>query len=148
MTTNELLAVNSICAKLTVLLSIDTAYNYLKSDLLYHLAISDFCKEDGSLCSRSIRNINSILYYSKYINDVLLKMQVFNLAIVEGDTIRCSTICEHFTSEYCNELTIIRLKKIMKIAHELCLKSRDIKITYSNLYDKYLNGKVGVKTDE
>ena len=148
MTTNELLAVNSICAKISVLLSIDADYNYSKSDLLYHLAISDFCEEDGSLGNRSIRNINSILYYSKYMNDVLLKLQVYNLAIIEGDRIRCSSVCEHFSLEYCNELAISMLIKTMKTAHELCLKSRDIKTTYSNLYDKYINRKLGVEIDE
>lgn len=91
---------NSICVKISVLLTVDNNYTYTISDLLYHLAISDFCKDDGTFNSHNIRNINSTLYYSKILNAALLKMQLFNLIIVEGETIRSSSISENFMM-YC-----------------------------------------------
>lgn len=115
---------------------------YTISDLLYHLAISDFCKTDGSFNSNNIRNINSILYYSKILNAALLKMQLFNLIIVEGETVRSSSISENFVSYYAKAAALNELKKRMDETHQLCLKSRNIIQTYSTLYNKYVKNKI------
>lgn len=136
------ITLNSICVKISTLLAIDNKYMYTISDLLYHLAISDFCKTDGSFNSNNIRNINSILYYSKILNAALLKMQLFNLIIVEGETVRSSSISENFVSYYAKAAALNELKKRMDETHQLCLKSRNIIQTYSTLYNKYVKNKI------
>lgn len=136
------ITLNSICVKISTLLAIDNKYMYTISDLLYHLAISDFCKTDGSFNSNNIRNINSILYYSKILNAALLKMQLFNLIIVEGETVRSSSISENFVSYYAKAAALNELKKKMDETHQLCLKSRNIIQTYSTLYNKYVKNKI------
>ena len=83
--------INSICAKIAVLLSIGGEnYNYRQADLLYHLAISDFIDTEGKAESVNIRNINSILYYSKYINDAILKMKEYSLLKIESPFIKAT----------------------------------------------------------
>ena len=136
------ITLNSICVKISTLLAIDNKYMYTISDLLYHLAISDFCKTDDSFNSNNIRNINSILYYSKILNAALLKMQLFNLIIVEGETVRSSSISENFVSYYAKAAALNELKKRMDETHQLCLKSRNIIQTYSTLYNKYVKNKI------
>ena len=136
------ITLNSICLKISVLLAIDSKYTYTISDLLYHLAISDFCKADGDFNSNNIRNINSILYYSKILNAALLKMQLFNLIIVEGETIRSSSISKNFISYYTDVAALDELKKRMYETHKLCLKSRNIIQTYTSLYNKYVKNKI------
>lgn len=136
------ITLNSICVKISTLLAIDNKYMYTISDLLYHLAISDFCKADGDFNSNNIRNINSILYYSKILNAALLKMQLFNLIIVEGETVRSSSISENFVSYYAKAAALNELKKKMDETHQLCLKSRNIIQTYSTLYNKYVKNKI------
>lgn len=133
---------NSICVKISVLLTVDNNYTYTISDLLYHLAISDFCKDDGTFNSHNIRNINSTLYYSKILNAALLKMQLFNLIIVEGETIRSSSISENFMMYCAYADSMDKLKKKMCETHRLCLESRNIKETYTSLYDEYLKNKI------
>ena len=136
------ITLNSICVKISTLLAIDNKYMYTISDLLYHLAISDFCKTDGSFNSNNIRNINSILYYSKILNAALLKMQLFNLIIVEAETVRSSSTSENFVSYYAKAAALNELKKKMDETHQLCLKSRNIIQTYSTLYNKYVKNKI------
>ena len=136
------IALNSICAKISALLTVDNNYKYTISDLLYHLAISDFCKDDGTFSSNNIRNINSTLYYSKILNAALLKMQLFNLIIVEGETIRSSSISENFMMYCAYTDSIDKLKKKMCETHKLCLESRNIKETYASLYDEYLKNNI------
>ena len=136
------ITLNSICVKISTLLAIDNKYMYTISDLLYHLAISDFCKADGDFNSNNIRNINSILYYSKILNAALLKMQLFNLIIVEGETVRSSSISENFVSYYAKAAALNKKKKKMDETHQLCLKSRNIIQTYSTLYNKYVKNKI------
>lgn len=133
---------NSICVKISVLLTVDKNYTYTISDLLYHLAISDFCKDDGTFNSHNIRNINSTLYYSKILNAALLKMQLFNLIIVEGETIKSSSISENFMMYCAYADSMDKLKKNMCETHRLCLESRNIKETYASLYDEYLKNKI------
>ncbi len=133
---------NSICVKISALLTVDNNYKYTISDLLYHLAISDFCKDDGTFSSNNIRNINSTLYYSKILNTALLKMQLFNLIIVEGEIIRSSSISENFMMYCAYADSIDKLKKKMCKTHKLCLESRNIKETYASLYDEYLKNKI------
>lgn len=133
---------NSICVKISALLTVDNNYTYTISDLLYHLAISDFCKDDGTFNSNNIRNINSTLYYSKILNAALLKMQLFNLIIVEGETIKSSSISENFMMYCAYADSLDKLKKKMCETHRLCLESRNIKETYDSLYDEYLKNKI------
>lgn len=133
---------NTVCVKIATLLAIDSEYKYTISDILYHLAISDFCDENGNFTSNNIRNINSILYYSKRLNMALLKMQLFNLIIVEGETIKSSSISGNFILFYADIPTINQLKKKMHETHKLCITSKNVIQTYTSLYDDYVKNKI------
>ena len=136
--------INSICAKIAVLLSIDEGnYNYRQADLLYHLAISDFIDKDGQTKSVNIRNINSVLYYSKYINEAILKMKEYNLLKVEGSFL---------TATYSCKLLVEALRKNtnrfesfifnLTTAHKMCSSTNNVVEKYEMLYNDYISRKI------
>lgn len=136
--------INSICAKIAVLLSIGGEnYNYRQADLLYHLAISDFIDTEGKAESVNIRNINSILYYSKYINDAILKMKEYSLLKIESPFIKAAHSC-HLFVETLKESSggFIDFISKLTIAHEICLSTNNIVEKYEMLYNNYLSRKI------
>ena len=141
---NKNFHVNSICAKIALLLSLDEKnYNYRQADLLYHLAISDFIDKDGETKSVNIRNINSILYYSKYINDAILKMKEFNLLKIEGSFIKATYSCQLFADSLKQDGD--RFKNfIFKLvaAHTMCSSTNNIVEQYDRLYNEYISRKI------
>lgn len=132
------IAINSTCVKVAVLLAIDKNYFYTTSDLLYHLVISDFYMENNTFHSKSIRNINSMLYYSNLINAVLQRMMLFNLIIIDGEKIKCSSISENLLKYYSKDSDFKKLERRMSETHYLCLNSNDIISTYNNLYNDFV----------
>ncbi len=135
--------INSICAKIAVLLSIDKNYNYRQADLLYHLAISDFVDKDGQPKSINIRNINSVLYYSKYINEAILKMKEYNLLKIEGPFLIASYSCQLFVETLRkNEDRFEGLIFNLTTAHKMCSSTNNVVEKYETLYNDYLSRKI------
>lgn len=135
--------INSICAKIAVLLSIDRNYNYRQADLLYHLAISDFVDKDGQPKSVNIRNINSVLYYSKYINEAILKMKEYNLLKIEGSFLIASYSCHLFVETLRkNKDRFEDLIFNLTTAHKMCLSTNSVVEKYKTLYNDYISRKI------
>ena len=135
--------INSICAKIAVLLSIDEKYNYRQADLLYHLAISDFVDKDGQPKSVNIRNINSVLYYSKYINEAILKMKEYNLLKVEGSFLIATYSCKLFVEAL--RKNIGRFESFifnLTTAHKMCSSTNNVVEKYEMLYNDYISRKI------
>lgn len=139
---NNALLVNPICAKICLLLSLDEKYEFRTADILYHLALADFIDNNGDTKSTNIRNINSVLYYSKLLTDALFKMQLYNLVVIDGEFIRGSYSCNTFFSNPQISTMLSGLKLKLAKAHELCLNSSNIVETYNSLYNNYLKNKV------
>lgn len=136
--------INALCAKIAVLLAIDEKnYNYRQADLLYHLAISDFIDKDGQTNSVNIRNINSVLYYSKYINYAILKMKEYNLLKVEGSFIKATYSCLLFVEalKSNNERFEGFIFKLVT-AHKMCSSTSNIVEKYNELYNSYITKKI------
>lgn len=135
--------INSICAKIAVLLSIDKNYNYRQADLLYHLAISDFIDKDGQPKSVNIRNINSVLYYSKYINEAILKMKEYNLLKVEGSFLKATYSCQLFVETLRkNEDRFEGFVFNLTTAHKMCSSTNNVVEKYETLYNDYISRKI------
>ncbi len=139
---NSSILVNPICAKICILLSLDESYDFRSADILYHLALADFVDKNGDTKSTSIKNINSVLYYSKLLNDALFKMQLYNLVVINGEFIRKSYSCDWFVKEIHGTKIFADLQQKLSKAHEFCLKSGNIVETYDSLYDNYLKNKM------
>lgn len=135
--------INSICVKLIFLLASDKKYPFRYADLLYHLAISDFYCSDRKFASTSIRNINSILYYSKNLNQALFKMQSYNLLIIDGELYKSSYLADCILCQ-CSDKnsSLYKVKEKMVETHNLCVQSKNVVQTYNELYEKYLKNKV------
>ena len=135
--------INSICAKIAVLLKIDEKnYNYRQADLLYHLAISDFIDKDGQTKSINIRNINSLLYYSKYLNYALLKMKEYNLLTIEGSYIKATYSCSLFVDALKTYGGCVNFINKLVMAHKICSSTDNIVELYDNLYNEYITRKI------
>ena len=135
--------INSICAKIAVLLSIDKNYNYRQADLLYHLAISDFIDKDGQPKSVNIRNINSVLYYSKYINEAILKMKEYNLLKVEGSFLKATYSCQLFVETLRkNDDRFEDFVFNLTTAHKMCSSTNNVVEKYEALYNDYISRKI------
>lgn len=135
--------INSICAKIAVLLSIDKNYNYRQADLLYHLAISDFIDKDGQPKSVNIRNINSVLYYSKYINEAILKMKEYNLLKVEGSFLIATYSCQLFVETLRkNKDRFEDFVFNLTTAHKMCSSTNNVVEKYEALYNDYISRKI------
>lgn len=136
--------INSICAKIAVLLSThEKNYNYRQADLLYHLAISDFIDKDGQTNSVNIRNINSVLYYSKYINEAILKMREYNLLKIEGSFIKATYSCSLFVDalKTDNDRFENFISKLVT-AHKICSSTNNVAELYDKLYGEYISRKI------
>lgn len=141
---NENYYINSICAKIAVLLSIHAEnYNYRQADLLYHLAISDFVDIDGQTNSINIRNINSLLYYSKYLNDAILKMKEYSLLKIEGSFIKETYSCLLFVNALKSDKDrFANFISKLDAAHKICLSTNNIAELYDKLYSEYISRKI------
>lgn len=140
---NNVSEINATCAKIAVLLYKSKENGLDRNQLLYCLAISDFVKDDGTMSSKNIRNINSLLYYSSIVNQAISKMSLYKLAIQEGSRLKASFSCLQFV-HYCinqSELNIF-VKKIFK-AYDTSITGEFIKI-YNELYKKYLSEKINI----
>ena len=150
--------INSICAKIAVLLSIDKNYNYRQADLLYHLAISDFIDKDGQPKSVNIRNINSVLYYSKYINEAILKMKEYNFLCNIKDVLpevgkdlegKAEILSGSFAYTYLFVETLRKNKDMFEdfvfnltTAHKMCSSTNNVVEKYEALYNDYISRKI------
>lgn len=139
---NSSLLINPICAKICILLSLDENYNFRPADILYHLSLADFIDNTGGTKSTSIRNINSVLFYSRLLNDALFKMQLYDLVLIDGEFIRKSYSCDLFVNKIGDTKMFSDLWQKLCKAHELCLNSNNIVETYDSLYNNYLKNKM------
>lgn len=134
--------INAVCTKIVMILS-QSKTVVDKNLLLYCLAITDFVQEDGNLNNKSIRNINSILYYSSIIDFSLNKLILFNIIIEEGNTYKLGFSGIEFVN-YCN--TQIELDSTIKktsVAYKKSISSEFVNV-YNELYKQYLNEKFSI----
>ncbi len=133
--------VNATCTKIAILLCNAESYRISRNDILYCLAISDFVSSDIEMNSKSIRNINSLLYYSNILNKSIAKMNEHNLLFFEGVNIAPSFSCRELYKMLSKVDQSCQLITKVKFAYEYGETGKFLDI-YNELYENYLKEKI------
>ena len=142
---NDLLEIKILCSKVCLLLataSDGTAYEF--NDILYRLCISDFVDSNGDMNNASVKNINSVLFYTKYLSHALSRLNACGLIINDGGFVR-----KTFSSDlYYQRCIDSKNNSILAVIHQLsctnkyCKDVESIEAKYKLLCEKYIEKKI------
>ena len=142
---NDLLEIKILCSKVCLLLataSDGTAYQF--NDILYRLCISDFVDSNGEMNNASVKNINSVLFYTIYLSHALSRLNAFGLIINDGGFVR-----KTFSSDlYYQRCIDSKNNSILAVIHQLsctnkyCEDVESIEAKYKLLCEKYIEKKI------
>lgn len=136
--------IHSLCVKIVLFLN----YRILKKDeLLYLISLSDFYYHD-TMSSKNIKNINSLSYYTKAMNEALALLLATNMITFYGDMFKLSAKGKVFNHNLMhNNLNTDLIKKINYIVKQFGDMGNLDKI-YDELVNKFILKNVGGEYNE
>ncbi len=134
----------SLCVKIVLFLDI---YTELKKDeLLYLISLSDFYNND-TMQSDNIKNINSLSYYTRQINESVAILLATRIIVFYGSDFHLSATGQVLANEIRNnKINENLIKKVIYVSKNYNCKS-NLDSVYNELVKKFILKNIGDRNE-